>query len=291
MIRKLWRGDLPVLATLLIAGGVLVLVLAPIGLARSLTAMAESPILWSRLTVVLRWGLVLGLFWLARGLYRSASNESESHGAGVGVAFGKAVSLISFAVVGWLVLGLLVGRSGTIYRLALGKTQSPAFQILALPDRISFEGEFDLGAAATLTRVLDANPSLRLVEFKSPGGLSLEGLAVARTIERVNADTLVTDYCASACVTAFSGGRRRFVTPRARIGLHSSGGVDDMVLIHRTNIDHIVYMTGRGVDWALMSRGSQVAFNDIWWPTTATVLASRLATDTWNPPLPPPGRR
>ncbi|CAN5144938.1 hypothetical protein BH09PSE6_BH09PSE6_11590 [soil metagenome] len=289
MIGKLWRGEQPVIATVLICAALLVLLLTPIAVARSLTAMAESPILWARLTLALRWGLVLGLFWAARGVYRAAANESERGGGGV--ALGKVVSILTFAVVGWLVLGLLVGRSGTIYRLAKGKTESPRFQILALPDRISFEGDFDLGAAASLTKVLAANRSLRLVEFKSPGGLSLEGLAVARALERADADTLVTDYCASACVTAFAGGRRRFVAPRARIGLHSSGGVDDLVLIHRTNIDHIVYMTGRGVDWSLAARGSKVAFDDIWWPTTATVLASRLATDSWSSSLPPPGQR
>ncbi len=285
MIAQHWRGELPVLPALLLASGVAVIAVAPFALARSFTPMAESPVLWARLTLALHLVTIAVLVWWARGLYRAGRQDEGAVGRGLG----KLLGLGGLAIAGWFALGLVVSHGHAVFRLAAGRTQSPAFRVLALPDRIVFNGDFDVGATATLERALAKNPAIRLVEFDSRGGYSIEGLATARAIERVGADTLVTHLCASACVTAFAGGTRRFVAPKARIGLHSSGGVDDQVLIRRTNTDHIVYMLSRGIDYGLVTRGAQTSFDDIWFPTTATVLASHLATASWNDALAPPG--
>lgn len=77
-------------------------------------------------------------------------------------------------------------------------------------------GEIEPGDAGRIEQALldigadsyAQSPQIRLIELNSPGGSFLEGIKIARTIRRFNAQTVVRDgdRCYSACAIAFLGG-------------------------------------------------------------------------------------
>jgi hypothetical protein len=89
-------------------------------------------------------------------------------------------------------------------------------------------GTFERGDATRLEALLRQTPNTHVLAFRSPGGLSIEGLAVGRVIRRAGIATHLpaNTQCASACTYAFLGGRVRTMEEGARYGVHifSSSG-------------------------------------------------------------------
>ena len=83
--------------------------------------------------------------------------------------------------------------------------------------------------AADLARTLDSDPDIRIVEFDSPGGRVTPAEQIADLIQLRGLDTRVSGGCASACTTAFLGGRQRFMRAGARFGFHAATGSDGSI--------------------------------------------------------------
>lgn len=94
---------------------------------------------------------------------------------------------------------------------------------------ITVTGEFHKGDDRKLVRALLETEGTAIVQFESPGGSLIAGLAMGRAIRLNGATTLVPDEatCASACGLAWLGGVRRAVGDRARVGFHAAYYVDD----------------------------------------------------------------
>ena len=86
---------------------------------------------------------------------------------------------------------------------------------------IEFSGGMGQGSADELSRMLDANPGVRVVHLNSPGGLVGEGRRMMDIIQRHLLITTTDNYCLSACTLAFLGGRERYLAPGAHLGFHS----------------------------------------------------------------------
>ncbi len=210
--------------------------------------------------------------------------------------FGRAGALMPGLAVIALAAWAQTGQFGQIVvteSLALRSLLGIAFGIERLPslvlhDRnraLLVEGTLDLGSTRALAAVLDASPGVRLVEFNSPGGLASEGLAMGALIRERGLDSMVANWCASACVLAFAGGQRRFVAPEAGIGMHGAGG---SYLVgnrgDKVNVEAAVFLVKRGVDLDFVVAALNVASDDLVEVTPAEALASGLATATWNGP-------
>jgi uncharacterized protein YraI len=94
---------------------------------------------------------------------------------------------------------------------------------------ITVTGEFRQGDDRKLVRALLETEGTAIVQFDSPGGSLIAGLAMGRAIRLNGATTLVPDgaTCASACGLAWMGGVRRAVGNGARVGFHAAYYVDD----------------------------------------------------------------
>lgn len=94
---------------------------------------------------------------------------------------------------------------------------------------ITVTGEFRQGDDRKLVRALLETEGTAIVQFDSPGGSLIAGLAMGRAIRLNGATTLVPDgaTCASACGLAWLGGVRRAVGDGARVGFHAAYYVDD----------------------------------------------------------------
>ena len=115
----------------------------------------------------------------------------------------------------WLALAcmLLPWRAGALDFTVLGRGGGSI---------IFASGGFERGDAARLEALLRQTANTQVLAFRSPGGLSMEGLAVGRVIRRAGIATHLpaNTQCASACTYAFLGGRVRTMEEGARYGVH-----------------------------------------------------------------------
>lgn len=86
---------------------------------------------------------------------------------------------------------------------------------------IEFSGGMGQGSADELSRMLDANPAVRVIHLNSHGGLVSEGRQMMDIIQRHLLITTTDNFCLSACTLAFLGGRERYLAPGAHLGFHS----------------------------------------------------------------------
>jgi hypothetical protein len=86
--------------------------------------------------------------------------------------------------------------------------------------RLSINGTLDIGITKAVREVLLANPGLSSVVLQSPGGQVYQGRGLARLFSEYQLDTYVFGECSSACVTAYIGGKRRYLGENGKLGFH-----------------------------------------------------------------------
>lgn len=89
-------------------------------------------------------------------------------------------------------------------------------------DVIELSGSFSWAVPQSLTAILSQAPAVRTIWLDSPGGHLQAAEQVARIIQARKLDTYVPRSCASACTIAFLGGKRRIISPRAKLGFHEA---------------------------------------------------------------------
>lgn len=145
-------------------------------------------------------------------------------------------------------------------------------------DRLIVEGDFSVGTAKRVSEALEAAPGVRLVELHSPGGVATEGLALAKVLQAHGVDTVVTEYCASACITAFAAGEHRYIGPHATLALHSAGG-GWRGSSKTVNDAHAQLLKRQGVAEWFIERERETPNWSIWKPSGPALLGSGLVTD------------
>ncbi|MDH5255277.1 MAG: hypothetical protein OEW72_05110 [Gammaproteobacteria bacterium] len=155
---------------------------------------------------------------------------------------------------------------------------------------ISVNGGLGFGVADAVERLLLANPGVRRIRLDSGGGALSEATRLRAVILERGLDTYTTRECSSACVSAYAGGRFRYLQRGARMGVHlprnwevlSSNPVDSG---YRAEL---AYLRKRGLpDWFLenwIRTGSK-----FWYPTEFQLVSSGLVTSLRG--RPPPASR
>jgi hypothetical protein len=239
-------------------------------------------------TVALLWFLQVGVLgsgalWWGRGLQQAALRYLERNGS-VLLAFGAGAAglcaMLWAGSVWWDAARYAAQDAGWI---VFGWSRPAQLRLESTGRTVVLEGEFEFGTKRRLRETLDAHPGIEVVRLESPGGRAIEGLRVGELLSERGLDTLVSGHCASACATAFAGGRRRLITAEAKVGLHSAGGdgVSDEG-VARANRLSDDFMISRGIHVHVIEKGSAVPFDDIWYPEPWVLLASGLATDYAN---------
>ena len=191
-----------------------------------------------------------------------------------------------------IVLALAIGTAGqfglstsvwlrSLWSVATGPGEAAEVWSDPKTGRLVIRGSLGLGTSLRVREVLSRSKGIRLVELHSPGGVAIEGLALAKLLEAHAVDTLVLQTCSSACVTAFAAGERRYLGPNGSLGLHSAGS---SMREWRLDVDaeHAALLERRGVARWLIEAERATAHSDILVPGTATLLGSGLVTDLWG---------
>jgi len=223
-------------------------------------------------------------FWWGMGVWRSTlswvKSERSRLFALITTAFSMSMMLSA--------LDMLAERDtqyslADLIMIAADMDPQPEIKLEAGGKRLNLKGPLGFGTTSRVARMLKDHPNIEGIELHSPGGRADEGLALGKLIRASGLTTYVRHGCASACVTAFSGGRFREAVSTARFGLHRSGFHWRKATESWQPIDLSVrdFMLGQGVDRSFVAKGMEPSIHDIWEPIVADVLASGLANRAW----------
>ena len=137
-------------------------------------------------------------------------------------------------------------------------------------------GSIELGTTEAMRAVLEKHPDVRVLVLESIGGHIYEARGIAKLAIRRGLDTLVLGTCASACTTAFMGGKVRKIGPAGRIGFHQYGRIATYdspfnYLKEEQEADRRFY-AGRGVAQKFLDRIFEAPHDQIWFPMTTQLI-------------------
>jgi hypothetical protein len=177
-----------------------------------------------------------------------------------------------------------------LFLIAMGSDPMGRAQIQLLPGgrEVEIRGTLEAGLAVRLDRVLQTHPDVRFVHLNSRGGWVTEGERLARVIHARRLGTYTATGCYSACVLAFAAGRPRVLNPDARLGLHSTSGVDaDPLVATFGNELYQKALLRYGVSPALVERSTSTPASGLWMPDPRQLLAGhlidRISADGFSP--------
>jgi hypothetical protein len=278
-LRRHWRGELPLAAAVIVSAALVWGLVQLVELVSRRFPLTEDPYVASTLWLLEVALMITGVLWWGVGVQRAAIRSVDHGGSMLVAALSGLVGVGAFA---WVALFWMQSARHVFPDVwaTLNGTAVPAAVELEAPTRLVVSGDLEFGTTRAVKAALDAKQGVQVVRLESRGGRVAEGLALGRLLRDRGLTTLVSGECSSACVTAFAGGERRFITPNARLGLHSAGGGgSNAASIGEANRRSDEFIASRGVDWRVLEMGAAVAHDAIWFPPRAVLLASNLATD------------
>lgn len=281
--RRHWAGDLPLWASFWAIGLVVVCLQRLLGLSLEVIAQKalteQFRLYFAPALIVVGAGLsfVLLSWWLV-GAWRATSYGSSSamksaiivgHRAAI-ISFGTAV-MAAYAFV--LVPQFLDSISD------LREDPQWGARGVRLSDNgkfIEVYGHITRSVTTSLEDALASRGHRAIVVLNSIGGRSNAALKMHNIIMAHGADTLVTGHCESACTIAFLGGRRRLVTPSARLGFHSAAivGLPSNVTNEMLKKEELKW----GISTQFLAKAFSTRPNEMWYPTTDELEQAHVIT-------------
>lgn len=257
-----WRGEMPVIMTMVVTA---------IGL-RLLLGMIPSGENLAIIVILITVSLLIAI-WQVVGLSRCADRYLKSTGD-LMLYWGAYIAMLLVSVMTVMqVLDLSAGPAPTVSAESLRTQPLP----LMSDDgkTIFLTGDINYALDADLAQILKQNPSIRTVELSSAGGLIYAARSMAITIERYGLNTHVEDECNSACTLAFIAGKSRTLGPLGKIGFHQY----EFKKLHPLQLEQVLteqekdrqYLEKRGVSDAFIERAYQSSHYEIWWPDRDTL--------------------
>ncbi len=225
-------------------------------------------------------GLQLGLvpLWQLVGLWRCGNRLVMSGGWPVGRALQVAAFLFTLLIsMRGLVFAAETAIGGRL-ALALG----PYSYEVTVGQRghlITVTGGLGFGVADDVAALVAANPAVRRIRLESGGGALSEAVRLRELILAQGLDTYTGRECSSACVSAFAGGRFRYLQRGARMGVHLPRNWEPLSSnpVARGYQAELRYLRNRGLpDWFIgnwIRTGQQ-----FWYPTEFQLVSSGLVT-------------
>lgn len=140
--------------------------------------------------------------------------------------------------------------------------------------------EIAAGFAKRTAAELRRRKAIGLV-INSPGGSVYEARMLGRYLRATGLRSAVDGYCASACIDVLAGGVERYVTPKARLGIHQST-VPRRYSSHEGGqlyvADAFRYLREMGVDADVAIAAASVPNDEILIIPLADALATGLVT-------------
>lgn len=287
IVSRHWRGDYS-LAVSYWGIGFLVTVLS--GVVLAVFSSDNSFTQWQRqlgrfgsgFMLVLPWMFFAILtVWQLTGVWRSA----DSHTSRGGKAFwaNAAKTMVVFAAIkvgaNFVTLGVPIVSEGI--KLIVGIDEVPKYQLRILNNGTELElsGGMPYGTTDGVRKILNAAPTIRLIQLNSVGGRAQEGLSLAKLIKDRNLTTYTPITCVSACAIAFVAGKERYLGEHGKLGFHSIaiGGVDEEEAPN-INDDIRAYFRDHDIPNDFANKAVSTPSRQMWYPTTDELLKAHVIT-------------
>ncbi|MEO8225697.1 MAG: hypothetical protein ABI661_12905 [Gammaproteobacteria bacterium] len=229
--------------------------------------------------------------WQMVGLWRSGGRQAATTDRWL---TGRATQVTAFLFTTLITMrGLVFGAEAVIgvrVALALGPYRYTV-SLRHSGREILLRGGLGYGASAAVQSVLAAHPRVRRIQLESGGGALSEGTRLREVIISHGLDTYTADECSSACVSAYAGGRRRYLQRGARLGFHLPRNWDALSTsaVPWAYRSELAYFSQLGVPNWFLARWVQTG-RKFWYPTELQLVRSGFVTNLRGAP-PPATRR
>jgi hypothetical protein len=151
--------------------------------------------------------------------------------------------------------------------------------------RLVLRGHIGFGSYNALQKALAIEPKLSLIDVESPGGYVIEGLAMAKLIQKNRMNTVSLGRCSSACTLLFAAGDQRYLGPSTRIGFHRSTVFGQIPSDSWTDTDYEIadYFRSSGASDEFIKMALDTPSDQLWVPDTVTMLTAGYASNNWIP--------
>jgi len=221
--------------------------------------------------------------WQLVGLFRAIDRDFMAHRNTLKTWGLQAFALLT--VVFTLVYGLEVIQNTLFRKQQLEVYARPpavigyTLEIDEGEQQLHIKGALDIGITKAVREVLVKHPALSSVVLQSPGGHVYQGRGLAKLFSEHQLDTYVFKECSSACATAFTGGRNRYLGAEAQLGFHQyvlepgSGGF--RVIFYDPRLEQkrdLELYKSRGVEPEFLHRMFDLPAAGMWFPDHVTLL-------------------
>jgi len=281
-----WRGELSLPVSYWVNGSLLTLLLVAILTAIRKTQLfeelgGEGTGLWILAVLMLSVSFAV---WQSIGIWRSA-DEHPSRGGSKGWAIAAKVVVI----LGFIRLATFTLQEVPLmvegFRLALGNDRTPPSQLRVVNHQTEVElaGGITFGATDALRKILDATPTIRIVQLNNVGGFITEADRLGQLISARGLSTYTPRQCVSACLLAFMGGKERYLGSKGKLGFHqaSVAGVGGEVAKEAQQRYRNVLLE-RGIPSSFVDRALTAAPSSMWYPTVEELREAHVITSVVN---------
>jgi hypothetical protein len=275
-----WRGELPLLTSLVIVG--VIQIAWSIAIAWLILRLFPEPNdpYWRLISIIIYELLAQSVFlaWIV-GTVRSALRSARTGTTKMGAAAAIAVVGLFLAVdCSSFYLGTLRRVSSTVKQIAKWGEWSPGVvELNRREKKINITGNLTDEVAVAFEKLLRVNTDVRVVRLEGPGGSVIAGRKVRELVRGNDLDTFVLSECDSSCVIAFLGGERRVIKASARLGFHKPTLFGkEAESITREEKEELRRL---GASENFIRRAYESDSYDVWFPTVSELKDNNIVTD------------
>jgi len=233
--------------------------------------------------------------WQAVGVLRACDKALQDY---VPFYWVRSVQAIVLLGIIWVVvdgLGVVhirnvaVDRAERLQRLETSQIRSYSIALHSGGAVVHVRGPLDSGITRDLRAFMTRyGADVRAIVLDSNGGSIYEGRGLAKLIAERGLTTYSLAGCDSACATAFVGGKRRWLSPQARLGFHQYQLQASNVLPNMDSETELLKdfeeFARRGIDTRMLSPALTTPPEAMWYPDHDLLLDAGVIHGIAQPP-------
>lgn len=235
-------------------------------------------------TTIVFHGLLL--LWQLVGVVRAAEKDFASRGNMALVWAAQLGAVLMFLLSAVYALGAMqwtlvsAVEEDPLTRMAREHASQYQLSVSSSGRQLTIEGSIESGISRAVRDLLQSHPLISQVNLASPGGNVYEGRALAKLFREHQLDTRTEGICASACTTAYVGGKVRSVSADAALGFHqyrldADYGIITVDIQKEQERDAELFRLA-GVRADFIRTLFEKSPVDMWWPTLAELRRAHM---------------
>jgi hypothetical protein len=232
------------------------------------------------------WALSVMSVWVAIGLWSAIGvwHSADKHVARGGTPGWARTAKVLMAI-GLLRLVESALQSAPIIHqslsLAAGHDTMPASQLRVLnrATEVEIAGGLSFGTANSLKTILDATPTIRLVQLNNTGGWIDEGSKLAALVQARKLATYTARECDSACLLVFLAGTDRYLGSSGKLGFHEASVAGQGGEAAKSGTQEFRdALQLKGAPEEFISKALSTPPDSMWYPTAQELLDAHVIT-------------